>query len=129
MTVEARHRLAWLCIFFGGVGFAGSIRYHAGDANRLLLYGVPSFCIVLGTALWKERVYHPYLVFLGDASYSIYLIHGLGVMLFATLLRRGGMLQRMPLDLLVVMGTLVLVPLCAMGYLVIERPILRATRG
>jgi exopolysaccharide production protein ExoZ len=128
MRLEVRHALAKACVYVGAILFVISVTVHGEDSARLLIYGMPSFCVVMGAALWRERVYHPYLVFLGDASYSIYLIHGIGVMVFTSLLRRGGLLQRVPLDLLIAVGTLVMVPLCALGFTVVERPLLRAMR-
>jgi exopolysaccharide production protein ExoZ len=125
MAERNQHRLARTCVASGLVLFLISTRFQGAESARLLFYGVPSFFVVLGAALWRERVYNTCLVFLGDASYSIYLTHGMGTMMFATLLRRSDVLQSVPLDLLIIGGTLILVPVCAAGYWLVERPLLK----
>jgi exopolysaccharide production protein ExoZ len=64
------------------------IWFDTGDLSRpnftgrysLLFFGVPSFIIVLGAIAWEmtAKIKVPnWFTYLGDASYSIYLIHGL----------------------------------------------------
>jgi exopolysaccharide production protein ExoZ len=128
IPISAQHRLSRVCLLLGLVLLIVTTKIHGAEQARVLFYGVPAFFVVLGTAFRSQRSYHMYLVFLGDASYSIYLMHGMGVMVFATLLRRGGRLQHLPLDLLIASGTLLLVPVCAWGYLLVECPILHCLR-
>ena len=54
--------------------------YHLflNDFNRLLLFGVPSFFIILGVSTYETNYYvgaNKTLLLLGDASYSLYLLH------------------------------------------------------
>ena len=49
-----------------------------GRHHSILAYGVPSMLLVLGSVQWERRgvrTMPPYLLLLGDASYSIYLTH------------------------------------------------------
>lgn len=48
---------------------------------RIIYWGVPSTLIVLGLA-YSKQYNHPYLKTLGDASYSVYLVHVLSISVF-----------------------------------------------
>ena len=46
--------------------------------DRVIIFGIPSFCILLGVVrleLNKQYCIHNFLLYLGEASYSLYLIH------------------------------------------------------
>ena len=46
--------------------------------DRVIIFGIPSFCILLGVVrleLNKQYYIHNFLLYLGEASYSLYLIH------------------------------------------------------
>ena len=52
--------------------------YQIANIPDVIAYGVPSMLIVLGAASVDEQhpiAVHPWLSYLGDASYSIYLVH------------------------------------------------------
>lgn len=53
-------------------------RLFLNDFNRLILFGIPSFFIVLGVASYETKFHvnaNKTLLLLGDASYSLYLLH------------------------------------------------------
>lgn len=61
-----------------GVAMAGVFAWLAPEASRVLAWGAPALLIVAGVALYeRERTVPtwPWLLLLGDASYSIYLWH------------------------------------------------------
>jgi len=73
------------CICFGTAWFiAGALYANSGHAlfgspfNRVVLFGVPSFFIIMGIVKYEIAAQvnvHSILVSLGEASYSLYLIH------------------------------------------------------
>lgn len=68
-------------IFYGNLFFA--------DVNRVLIYGVPAMAIVYGCVSFESQGYVPLLrlpLFIGDASYSIYLVHLLPIVILRRLL-------------------------------------------
>ncbi|HEY2857576.1 MAG TPA: acyltransferase, partial [Terracidiphilus sp.] len=71
-----RHLPATLAIS-GVVLLLASALCQRNHELRWLVWGGPNFLIVLGAALQSARLYPGILVFLGDASYSIYLSHSL----------------------------------------------------
>jgi peptidoglycan/LPS O-acetylase OafA/YrhL len=100
------------------------------SASRGIIWGPAGTVIVLGAALstWKPRGYPGRLaVFLGTASYSIYLTHGLVTLPLGTLLKRN-IGQSVPPDLIILIGTIVTILGCSLLYLVCERPLLHWLR-
>jgi exopolysaccharide production protein ExoZ len=78
--IETRRAPWWVCgLLFG----AGVVLIPAGltlwaDSPRVVLFGAPALLIVAGAALSEKAGGHrklPWLLLLGDASYSIYLWH------------------------------------------------------
>ncbi|PFH13424.1 acyltransferase family protein [Burkholderia sp. JKS000303] len=96
-----------------------------GHAPRALLYGGPAFMLVLGAVLIDgvRPVRLRGLVFLGDASYSIYLTHGFVVAGIATVLKHGAG-QRIGADWIVAGGIVLAAALGAVAYRLVERPVL-----
>ncbi|KWF56760.1 hypothetical protein WT57_31910 [Burkholderia pseudomultivorans] len=96
-----------------------------GHAPRALLYGGPAFMLVLGAVLIDSvrPVGLRGLVFLGDASYSIYLTHGFVVAGIATALKHGAG-QQIDADWIVAGGIALAAALGAGAYRLVERPVL-----
>jgi len=98
---------------------------------RILCYGVPSALLVLGTAACNFQSRSPVfrsLVFLGEASYSLYLIHYPACTIACILLLKFGMVHAAG----VTIATLLMVCFavfsgCSFHWLV-EKPILKAAR-
>lgn len=106
-----------------------SLFVNAGGAvgSYTLFFGIPSFLIVTGSAALesKQQIHLPSpLIFLGDASYSIYLTHALFINICTLVLTKFDLMTRfgptLPLLLLAVFsitgGCLV--------YLIVEKPLL-----
>lgn len=108
----------------GGVGNP-PMELFVGDAPRALLYGGPAFMLVLGAVLIDSvrPVGLRGLVFLGDASYSIYLTHGFVVAGVATALKHGAG-QQIGADWIVAAGIALAAAIGAAAYRLVERPVL-----
>lgn len=96
---------------------------------RVLQFGFPAFLIVLGTSLRKPNsrsypVLHQALVYLGNASYSIYLTHGFFTMTSGALLKKGLLTNIQP-DLAIILGTVLAVAFGALSYILIEKPLIK----
>jgi peptidoglycan/LPS O-acetylase OafA/YrhL len=90
--------------------------------DRALIYGVPSFLIVIALAV-RPQTRAGLLTLLGDASFSIYLTHqpilsalGKGLQRFAPEING---------DLAVALSVALLVAIGAATYLLLERPVIR----
>lgn len=97
-----------------------------------LAYGVPSALLITGLASWEgraERQIPRMMVFVGEASYSLYLFHLLGIGIAWQVWRRSGIdaAARLPTCFLFLMaGALA----CGFGFhLIVEAPLLRWLRS
>jgi peptidoglycan/LPS O-acetylase OafA/YrhL len=96
--------------------------------NRVVIFGIPSFLIILALVNLEMKTsfnIHPLFLQLGDASYSIYLVHLPIVAAFLKLLPKLPIVQ--PL-LLSVACLGLLIGVCALGILIfdkIESPLIR----
>ncbi len=125
------HRyLGWLSIAVGvaiifatpsGIGNPADTFKPGAQLTRALLWGLPSLLIVSGamTVSADGRFWRPF-VFLGDASYSLYLSHELVLLIAIDTVGRGA-------------SPLLLIALCVLVsaalHLWIERPLIRWARG
>lgn len=112
------------------VGFLALLCFNETPPQaRFLFWGIPAALIVTG-ALVLERAdavrKYPVFVLLGDASYSIYLVHGIALSAAGQIWRRLG-LEGLPghLVLFIVFAIIVAVAAGVMVHLIIERPLLR----
>lgn len=87
-------RGAWkaprLCTWLGVLGLLATVFFPAMQVKRVLLWGIPSALIVFGAVTGTRRVrFQRFALLLGNASYSIYLIHLLPLDVYARLLNSG----------------------------------------
>jgi len=122
-------RLGWASVALGLVGFAGvSLAGVDVSAARPLYWGVPAFLLVAGAVsverdgpvpnLWPLRA-------LGDASYSVYLVHGLAISAALRALSMIG-IQSPPAVFLASIAVGVAAGVCA--YQLVEKPAMRLFR-
>lgn len=69
---NVKKRFEIFIFVFGIVGLFLSIFFES-NIDRLILWGIPAFLIVLGV-IWMKQLKNKFFQYLGDASYSIYLI-------------------------------------------------------
>jgi exopolysaccharide production protein ExoZ len=123
LTHRSAANLATCLMTTGTVALISTIAIHTADSQRYFFWGLPSLLIVFGALLrGADRAPAP-LVFLGDASYSIYLTHGFLTLAYASALRRFPALHTVQPDAaILVLGSATIV-LTAFTYPVIERPL------
>ncbi len=99
------------------------------DPLRFFWFGVPSAFLVFGAAALGTRPVPRILTYLGDASYSIYLVHYFFASAFASALTHVHVLSRIPPDaVIIVLGSIAIV-ISAKTYDWVERPIIKVTKG
>lgn len=125
IAVSVGLMVAGCALMVASIGLA-RVLHFTGDLSRVVLWGGAAFLIVMGTgllppgALQSRRV----LIFLGDASYSIYLTHAFATLALGTLMRDRGLAGSIQPDLLILLGTVVTVAACACTYPLLEKPLL-----
>ncbi len=122
-------RHAWnvprLYTWLGVLGLLATVFVPAMHIRRVLLWGIPSALLVLG-AITAPRRTHVYRLpmLLGNASYSIYLIHLIPLYLYAGLLRSGCFADSAG-QYLAILGGAVTTVLIGIGvYQWLEKPLL-----
>lgn len=90
---------------------------------RGLVWGIPCFLIVLGTALLPGTPRRGLFGYLGDASYSIYLTHGFFTLAFGMALQKVGFLRAAHPDALILVCTISTILLTSVSYLLVEKPL------
>ncbi|HET6332636.1 MAG TPA: acyltransferase [Polyangiales bacterium] len=113
-------------VALGTMLLLGTLWVPPGVIPRGLVWGLPSFFILLGTALPRNSSSRPGAFdFLGDASYSIYLTHGFFSLALGMALRRFWFMHSIRADALIVVATMSTTFLGSLTYLAIEKPLLR----
>lgn len=82
-------KLSVLCLIVGLFLIIGTNEWGVGD-ERIIYVGVPSLLCVLGAmniSFSEKTITHKILMKLGDASYSVYLIHTISFIVLSTFLR------------------------------------------
>jgi exopolysaccharide production protein ExoZ len=120
---------------FGGVcvaaGFLLSLLswlWGAPEAFRVLFYGIPAVLVLVGACILEpvaRKHYSPFFGFLGDASYSIYLFHGLVLAVCAGTWSRlglgGGALS---VSVFIPLSIAAAIAASCLAYRLLERPLL-----
>ena len=94
---------------------------------RLFAYGLPALLIVAGTLRFEQTSTvpsHRLPLFLGDASYSIYLWHGLGISIVTKILRHIDLAAPLKMWICVLIGTAA----GALAFMCVERPLMRVLK-
>jgi peptidoglycan/LPS O-acetylase OafA/YrhL len=130
-TVPAPHRFLW----FGLTLFIATCIYEslvgAATPMAVIPYGFAATLCTLGLMELERSgrlLVSPVLIFLGDASYSIYLVHQPALSVLAKLIYPLSLRMRPPLIipfLLLIVGS---VSLGVLVHLLIERPLLKVVR-
>ena len=102
--------------------------FFQNNFNRVLVFGVPSFLLILGIVKYELVLninLHNFLLQIGNASYSIYLIHLPIVVAFFKVIKKLPINNHLPL---VGLSCLLLIMVCLVGmalYKYIESPVIR----
>ena len=106
-----------------------------GSWPRLLVFGLPSLilvgAVVLAAPSASSRPLPRALVFLGDASYSLYLVHFLALTATRLIAKRLGFMPTSILEeaLFIAASTAAAIVAAIVSYLVFERPVTRWLRA
>jgi len=65
--------LNWIALVLGGAGFAMSALFDLNSVDRVIKWGIPAFLLVFG-AIGIDQIRNSFLIEIGNASYSIYLV-------------------------------------------------------
>jgi exopolysaccharide production protein ExoZ len=133
LALESEKRIpAGLIFWLGMVVFAGAL-VVAGPFDRgvivRLIAGVGAACILLGAALLERRsrlTIPPWLALLGDASYSIYLIHFMVISAIARFAYAHWRHLPVPISGWMLLFILLGVGVGIVTHYAVERPLLRA---
>jgi peptidoglycan/LPS O-acetylase OafA/YrhL len=130
-TVCAGTSLALLSMIVGYGDIAVAERTLSGEnsALRVLVWGVPAALIALGTLHFRiadktSSRFVGALIVVGDASYSIYLVHPFAI----GALRRSSIATVMPPDVLILVLTMLGVLAGYVAFRLLEQPIRRANK-
>lgn len=136
LRVRVSHPLLWalggFCALLGAGGAENAGLFQVNDLAGRLLYGFSSMAIIIGLAEAEQtgrlRVTRAAL-FLGDVSYTLYLVHVTVIANTLWLLAKTGLIGHVPVAVLVA-GTLTLsMTAAAIIHLKFERPVLRWAQG
>lgn len=123
---------AGLVLIAAGIGIIGlSAALPDPLSLRWEIWGPAGVLIVAGSAVSSWKPAGPigrFSVFLGAASYTIYLTHAFATLTLGTMLKKG-LGQNVPPDLIIVAGAPVTVLVCSALYPLIEQPMLRWARS
>jgi exopolysaccharide production protein ExoZ len=110
-------------LLLGTLSLLASTRFDHGEYLRGLVWGVPSFLIVLGAALEKDVTERRWLTYVGDASYSIYLTHAFLTLAYGMAFQKLHGLQAAQPDMLIVGATLFTIACTSCAYPLVEKPL------
>jgi exopolysaccharide production protein ExoZ len=120
--------LASVIFGYGDISECGNAWNRSLSLYRVVLWGLPAALLVTG-AVFKEKrqrvTIHSWWIFLGDASYSIYLTHSLIVTLLYEKWIQWGVAEKLMPDLLIVVSLLLTAAAGCIFYKLVELPLLR----
>lgn len=115
-------------LLFLAVGLSETYGLTWNFSLRTVAYGIGALGIVVGLARGVLPAWRP-LVFLGDASYSIYLVHGPALMIVVAVLRRFGAPWGLPPLATLVLISALATAAGALVHVLVERPLIGRLRS
>jgi peptidoglycan/LPS O-acetylase OafA/YrhL len=135
--------LSWLLVAAGIASFVALIIFGYGEVSkaglildgffvekRILIWGAPSAMLVAGL-VWLEKAKpymvreHKWMLFLGDASYSIYLVHPICYIIVGAIFKRLQQLHIVQGDVFILMCMALSILAASLFHLYIEKPVIR----
>lgn len=98
---------------------------NLNDFGRFYIWGIPAALIIAGAALGPDVKKNSWLsmpIEIGNASYSLYLVHPFAIFLVSILFRRFGILRILPLPYFVGIVIVLASIVAVMSYRLFERP-------
>ena len=113
-----------IIIFAGIIVLLLTSVFITNNYVRVIIWGSLSALIVFAAALLPKlnSLVAKILIYLGNASYSIYLTHAFFSIALGTLLKKGHLHQFSP-NLIIIVFTVSSVFMCSFVYLIIEKPV------
>jgi exopolysaccharide production protein ExoZ len=115
-------RLSSVAMFVAGLLLIPALAWAWPEGPRIIVYGIPALLIVAGAALYEKHrpvVRWPFLLLLGDASYSIYLWHFPSNSIWDAIAQAAHMPTWLAISFISAGGVLTGI----VAYLLVERPI------
>ncbi len=118
----ARKRaVAITLIAIGAVALLCTVRLGFPGPMRFAFWGIPGLFLVFGAALLGSMPCPRWLVYLGDASYSIYLTHGFCSLAYSMAIKHFPGLGRVLPDAAILLAGIATIVLCSFTYPLVER--------
>lgn len=115
---------------FGGTAVVLGLAFLAATAflkveNRVILWGIPAAFVLYGFVALEGAIPVPKLFkAIGDASYSLYLTHGVLTYVYGGLIKKGWFASATKQNMAVLVGSVAAVLVAFMFYRFVERPLL-----
>lgn len=109
--------------------FSHQRQITTNDFNRVIMFGVPSFFIIAGLVkyeLLKATNIHNVLLILGEASYSLYLLHLPLIAISFKLLAKFQMQSAVGLHFIILLLVVIISALSMYFFKLIEKPLINA---
>jgi peptidoglycan/LPS O-acetylase OafA/YrhL len=117
-------RGAAVCMALGAIAPIATIFFPVAGTARVAFWGAPAALLLLGITAAERRLWTPRLLLLiGDASFSIYLIHIVPVFIFVSCLKSGLLKGALVQDLVVALSWVFTVALGVLVYFGVEKPL------
>ncbi|MGM0904267.1 MAG: acyltransferase family protein [Bacillota bacterium] len=135
LFINYKPKFAWLLMISGVIGFVlGGINGELEilEINRVVIYGVSAFLLILGSARFdsQSNIKTPKLfLYLGDASYSIYLTHYPAIIVLLKVFTILGLDNVMSESLLMHLIALITLLGGCLFHSIIEKPLLKLVRN
>jgi len=124
--LQINNNIGLLILTIGLIALLSSIDKNIDQYERLFIFGIPAFLIVLG-AIFTKQLNNKFLEYLGSASYSIYLIQTFTIPAFYKF--SSSLLVGIHGDVLVITGLILSVGFGCFVYSFIEAPVTKKLKS
>jgi hypothetical protein len=115
-----------LFMSLGAVLLLCTVKLGLPGTIRFAVWGLPALLIVFGASMLRTTPCPRLLVYLGDASYSIYLVHGFFGSAYYAAFRHFAVLGRIQSDVTIASASFLTIAISSFTYLLLERHLTKA---